>query len=132
MKRIIPFLPWLVALLLIAFALLYFENDLLWKVQQYNLFLDTPLFFSEKMLVPGGFLSYVSCFFTQFFFHPWMGVVWLCAWWLLLMWLIKRTFRIANYKVFLTVIPVALLLIANMDLGYWHYFMRLRKETTDV
>ena len=126
MKRIIPFLPWLVALLLIAFALLYFENDLLWKVQQYNLFLDTPLFFSEKMLVPGGFLSYVSCFFTQFFFHPWMGVVWLCAWWLLLMWLIKRTFRIANYKVFLTVIPVALLLIANMDLGYWHYFMRLR------
>ena len=126
MKRFLPVITWLVALLLIAFALLYFENDLLWKVQQYNLFLDTPQFFSEKMLAPGGFLSYISCYFTQFFFHPWMGVAWLCAWWLLLMWLVKRTFRIAHYKVLLTVIPVALLLIANMDLGYWHYFMRLR------
>lgn len=126
MKRFIPVFTWLGALLLIAFALLLFESDLLWKVQQYNLFLDTPLFFSEKMLVPGGFLSYVSCFFTQFFFHPWMGVVWLCAWWLLLMWLIKRTFRVPNNKAFLALVPVALLLIANMDLGYWHYFMRLR------
>ena len=42
------------------------------------------------------------------------------------MWLVKCTFSIAYYKVLLTVIPVALLLIANMDLGYWHYFMRLR------
>ena len=126
MKRFLPVITWLVALLLIAFALLYFENDLLWKVQQYNLFLDTRLFFREQMLVPGGFLSYISCFFTQFFFHPWMGVVWLCAWWLLLMWLIMRTFRVPNNKAFLALVPVALLLIANMDLGYWHYFMRLR------
>ena len=70
MKRVIPFLPWIGALLLVAFALLAYESDLLWKVQQYNLFLDTSLFFSQKMVVPGGFLSYVSCYFTQFFFHP--------------------------------------------------------------
>ena len=47
MKRVIPFLPWIGALLLIAVALLCFESDLLWKVQQYNLFLDTPHFFRE-------------------------------------------------------------------------------------
>ena len=67
MKRDISFLPWIGALLLIAVALLCFEPDLLWKVQQYNLFLDTPLFFREQMLVPGGCLSYSSCYFTQFF-----------------------------------------------------------------
>ena len=44
MKRVIPFLPWIGALLLIAVALLCFESDLLWKVQQYNLFLDPSLF----------------------------------------------------------------------------------------
>ena len=32
MKRVIPFLPWIGALLLIAVALLCFESDLLWKV----------------------------------------------------------------------------------------------------
>ena len=126
MKRVIPFLPWLGALLLIAVVLLFFESDLLWKVQQYNLFLNTSLFFREQMLVPGGFLSYISCYFTQFFYHPWLGVLILCGWWLLLMWLTKRTFRIADNWAILALIPVAALLLADMCLGYWHYFMRLR------
>ena len=95
MKRFIPVLPWLGALLLIAVALLCFESDLLWRVQMYNLFLDTPLFFRELMVEPGGMLSYLGCYFTQFFYHPWLGVLMLCGWWLLLMWLTKRTFRIA-------------------------------------
>lgn len=126
MKRFVPILLWLGALLLIAFALLYFESDLLWKVQQYNLFLDTSLFLSDKMVVPGGLLSYAGCFFTQFFFHPWLGVLMLCGWWLLLMWLTKRLFRIADSWAVLTLIPVAVLLTANMCLGYWHYFMKLQ------
>ncbi len=126
MKRVIPFLPWIGALLLIAVALLCFESDLLWKVQQYNLFLDTPHFFREQMVVSGGFLSYVSCYFTQFFYYPWIGVLMLCGWWLLLMWLTKRTFRIADNWAILALIPVAILLVTNMSLGYWHYFMRFR------
>ncbi len=126
MKRVISFLPWIGALLLIAIALLCYESDLLWKVQQYNLFLDTSLFFHEQMLVPGGFLSYISCFFTQFFYHPWLGVLLLCGWWLLLMWLTKRTFRIPDNWAVLSLIPVAVLLVANMCIGYWIYMMRLR------
>lgn len=126
MKRLIPILPCLGGLLLIAVALLCLEPDLLWKVQQYNLFLDTSLFFSERMLVPGGFLSYVSCFFTQFFYYPWLGVLMLCCWWLLLMWLTKRAFRISGNWTIPLLIPVAILLAADMSLGYWHYFMRLR------
>lgn len=126
MKRYIPILSWLGGMLLTAVALLWFESDLLWKVQQYNLFLDTPHFFREQMVVSGGLLSYVSCFFTQFFFHPWIGVLMLCGWWLLLMWLTKRTFRIADNWAVLALIPVAILLVIDMSLGYWHYFMRFR------
>ena len=126
MKRLLPILPWLGALLPIAIALLCFESDLLWKVQQYNMYLDTSLFFHDQMLVPGGFLSYVSCYFTQFFFYPWLGVLMLCGWWLLLMWLTKRAFRISDSWTVLTLIPVAILLVADMNLGYWHYFMKLR------
>ena len=126
MKRFVPYLSWLGALLLIAFALIFFESDLLWKVQHYNLFLNTSHFFREQMVVPGGFLSYVSCFFTQFFYYPWLGVLLLCAWWLLLTWLVKHVFRMSNQWTVVALIPAVLLLIANMDLGYWHYFMRLR------
>jgi hypothetical protein len=83
MKRIKHILLWLGALLAVALAMLVFEADLLWKVQQYNLFLYTASFFHEQMLVPGGLLSYISCFFTRFLLQPWLGVLMLCGWLLL-------------------------------------------------
>jgi hypothetical protein len=126
MKRIRQILLWLGALLAVALTMLVFEADLLWKVQQYNLFLYTTTFFHEQMLVPGGMLSYISCFFTQFLFQSWFGVLMLCGWWLLLMWLVKRAFRISAQWNIISLIPVAILIIANMDLGYWNYFMKLR------
>lgn len=125
MKRLIPISLWLVALVAIAIVLLLVESDMLWKVQQFNLFLSSSLFFKQQMVVSGGLLSYLGSFFTQFFFYPWVGVMLLCGWWLLLMWLVKRAFSIPDKWCVVTLIPVALLLIANMDLGYWIYAMRL-------
>ena len=125
MKRLIPISLWLVALVAIAIVLLLVESDMLWKVQQFNLFLSSSLFFKQQMVVSGGLLSYLGSFFTQFFFYPWVGVMLLCGWWLLLMWLVKRAFSIPDKWCVITLIPVALLLIANMDLGYWIYAMRL-------
>jgi len=117
---------WVGALLAIAFALLHFESDLLWKVQQNNVFLDSTLFFKQSMVVPGGMLSYLGGYFTQYFYYPWLGTLFLCGWWLLLMWVVKRTFNIPDRWNVLALIPVAILLIANMDLGYWVYLMKLR------
>ena len=125
-KKLIPLALWLGALLVGAFALLYFEADLLWKVQQHNVFLNTALFFKQQMVVPGGMLSYLGAFLTQHFYYPWIGVVMLCALWLLLMWLTKRAFNIPEQWLVLTLIPVAILLVANMDLGYWVYVIKLR------
>ena len=78
------------------------------------------------MVVPGGMLSWLAGFFTQHFYYPWLGVLLICGWWLLLMWLTKRTFNIADKWTVLTLIPVAILIIANMDLGYWVYVIKLR------
>ena len=68
MKKYLPIAIWLVALLATAGALLYLESDFLWKVQEQNLFLNTSLFFNERMVVPGGFLSWVGTYLTQFFY----------------------------------------------------------------
>ena len=126
MKRLFkPIALWLVALIVVAAALLFYEADLLWKVQQHNVFLNTSLFFHQMMTVPGGMLSYLATFFTQHFYYPWVGVILLCCWWLLLMWLTKRAFNIPGKWTVLTLIPVAILLVANMDMGYWIYFIKL-------
>ena len=117
---------WLVALLAVAIVLLTYESHLLWKVQEKNLFLCSLLFFKEQLVVPGGMLTWLGTFFTQFLYLPWLGVLMLCGWWWLLMWLIKRTFRITNRWSILMLIPVALLLLTNMDMGYWIYMLKLR------
>ena len=80
MKKLQPIALWLASLIAAAMALLIFEADLLWKVQQHNVFLNTSLFFQQTMAVPGGMLSYLAAFFTQHFYYPWLGVTLLCGW----------------------------------------------------
>ncbi len=117
---------WLLALVAIACALLVYENDLLWKVQEMNLFLNTSLYFKQQMVVSGGLLTYIGTFFTQFLYHPVVGVLLLCAWWLLLMTLAKRAFQVPDKWAVLMLIPVALLLLTIVDMGYWVYMLKLR------
>lgn len=117
---------WLLALVAIACALLVYERDLLWKVQELNLFLNTSLFFKQQMVASGGMLTYVGTFFTQFLYHPVVGVLLLCAWWLLLMGLVKHTFQVPDRWTVLMLIPVALLLLTIVDMGYWVYILKLR------
>ena len=116
---------WLIALIAITVALIVYESDFLWKIQSLNLFLYSRLFFEQQMVVSGGFLSYISMFFTQFLYHPWLGVMLLCGWWWLLMEVTKHAFQISGSWNVLILIPVALLLVANVDLGYWIYELKL-------
>lgn len=125
MKRLKPITLWLATLSIVAFVLLFYEADQLWKVQQHNVFLNSSLFFKQQMVVPGGMLSWLGGYFTQHFFHPWIGVVLLCGWWLLLMWLVQRAFNIPERWKVLTLLPVAILLALNMNQGYWIYLIKL-------
>ena len=125
MKRFIPLTTWLVALLIIAGALLMFESDFLWKLQDQNLFLNTKLFFNEQMVVPGGLLSWMGTYLTQYFYYPWLGTVLLRLCWLLMMWFTKRAFKLSNQWSALTLVPVALLLLTIVDMGYWVYILKL-------
>ena len=126
MKKLKSVALWVGALIVVAFALLHFEADLLWKVQQHNVFLNSSLYFQQQMVVPGGMLSYLGSCFSQHFYYPWAGVILLCGWWLLLMWLTERAFNIPGKWKVLTLVPVAILLVANMELGYWVYVIKLR------
>ena len=117
---------WLISLAVVAGLLLSYEKHVLWLVQEQSLFLDTSQFFSQQMVVPGGLLVYIGCFLTQLLYHPVLGVTVLCALWLLLMWLLRRAFMVGECWASLLVVPVALLLIANVDMGYWVYPIKLK------
>ena len=116
----------LTTLAILYIAVLQREDEYLWKVQELNLFLDTPLFFRQQLVVAGGLLTYLGTFFTQFFFHPWLGVAILLGWWMLLMVLTALAFRLPLRWAALLLVPVALLFISDFDLGYWIYYLKLR------
>lgn len=113
-------------LVAIAAALLVCDSDILFRVQELNLFLYTRLFFEQQMVVPGGMLVWLGTYFTQYFYYPWLGVVLLNLWWLLLMWLTKRALHIPACASVLLLVPVVLLLITDVDMGYWIFYLKLR------
>ena len=124
--RFVPLIIVAVAIVVAAVTLVVYEGNLLWKVQELNLFLHTSLFFRQQMVVAGGLLSWAGSYFTQFFYHPWLGVAILMAWWILLVALMAKAFSIQAKWLTLLLIPLALLLIANVFLGYWIYCLKLR------
>ena len=115
-----------VALLAIACCLLVYERAFLWKAQEMNLFLDTPLFLKQQMVTSGWLLTWLGCYFTEFFYHPVLGVTLLTLWWAVLLAVIWRTFRIPVRWTAVLLIPLAAIIIMNMDLGYWIYYLKLR------
>ena len=117
---------WILVLAVTAGVLFGYERHVLWLIQEQSLFLDTPLFFCQQMVVPGGLLTYIGSFLTQLLFYPLLGVTVLCVWWGLLMWMMKRTFRVSEPWSMLLLVPVAMLLAANVEMGYWIYPIKLR------
>lgn len=116
----------LLALVAIAYGLLTYESDVLWKTQELNLFLDTPLFLRQQMVTSGWLLTWLGSFFTEFLYYPALGVTLLMLWWVLLMFVTARTFRIPAKWAVVLLIPVAALLVSDISLGYWVYYLKFR------
>ena len=116
----------LAALVTVGCCLLQYESDYLWRVQELNLFLDTPLYLKQQMVESGWLITWLGSYFTEFFYHPWIGVTLLCCWWALLMAITSRAFHIPMKWWAVLLIPVAALLLADVDLGYWIYYLKLR------
>ncbi len=114
------------ALVAMAVALLILESDFLWKIQELNLFLYSTMFLKQQMVVPGGFLSWLGCYFTQYLYYPWMGVVILVAWWALLIYVSAKAFKVPLKWLTVLLVPVVLLLCCNVMLDYWIYYLKLR------
>ena len=115
-----------VALVVIAICLLVFERELLWKVQEMNLFLHTSLFLKQQMVASGWLLTWLGCYFTEFFYYPALGVALLTLLWAVMLLVIWRTFRIPVRWMAVLLIPLAAIVLMNQDLGYWLYYLKLR------
>lgn len=120
-------LPWIWPFCFIFagwYYLILQNSDMLFMAQERSHFYGSIVFFNECMQLPGGLLTYVGSYLTQFFFVPALGGGILIALWLILAFSIKFAFKVkATFLPLAFVVPV-LLLISAIDLGYWLYYIK--------
>ncbi|MBQ8220660.1 MAG: hypothetical protein IJZ31_05585 [Bacteroidaceae bacterium] len=108
------------AFAIITWALLnIFEHEFLYRVQELSLWLPTKVYFDERMMVPGGLMTYIACFLTQFFYYPMLGSLIYVALLIATQLLTQKVFAIPNSWTLLALIPSALILCCSMEVGYW-------------
>lgn len=110
----------------VAFYTLAVSNTfLILKIQEFSLFLPTQYFFFEQFKLPAALLTYLSSFFIQFFYYPWLGSSIFILMSLLVQYLFMRTFDVGKlFYAFTFVIPFALLLTIT-QLGYMIFAVKL-------
>ena len=122
-ERLFRYLPLFLALILWC-MLAFREQFFLKKVEDLSIFMFDKLFIMESFRIPGGFLGLAGSFLTQFLHLPWIGAL---IWVLLLLLAYYLTIRVLHipesYRA-LALVPVALLVIGNMSVGYGIFIMR--------
>ena len=99
----------------ITWALLnIFEHEYLFRVQELSLWLPTQNYFDERMLVPGGLMSYIACFLTQFFYYPLLGSLLFVGLLFVVQLLTQKVFALPSRWGMLSIIPGALILCCAM------------------
>ena len=121
--KYLRYLPYFLALIIWS-VLSFKEQFYLKKVEDLSLFLFDGQFIIDSFTTPGGFLGLAGSFFTQFLHIPWLGALIWVAILLISYKLTIRALRIPDALSPLALIPVALLVIYNMSLGYGVYIMR--------
>jgi len=115
----------LLFILFIMVETLGLRRTFLWKVQDLDLFVFNRQYLAETFDVPGGLARYLASFFTQFFYHPWLGTLLYLGLLLLISWLTSQAFHLKGYLKPFSHIPALALLLMMTELGYEIHLIKL-------
>lgn len=119
---VIPLLLFIVG----AWKVLVVDNsEVLFMAQSRSFFNYGSQYLNECREHPAGILSWISTYFTQFFYEPALGAGILIALWVLTTIILKYAFRLKWVWYPLLLIPVTALLASDACLGYWIYYIKL-------
>lgn len=116
-----------VTLAVVVLGLFYLvgrNSDVLFTAQSKSFFTTNDVFLAECMQRPGGAITYVASFLTQFFYHPMLGASVMIGIWVMSLWLSKLAFRARTAWLAVLAVPVVCLLVSTIDTGYWIYYMK--------
>lgn len=107
-----------------AYHLIVCNSDVLFMAQSKDFFSSDMSHLKECMRLPGGLISWLATFLTQFFYHPALGACILMVLWLGSMWLSKVAFKVRTVWMAVLAMPAFCLLVSTIDVGYWIYYVK--------
>ncbi|MBR6202391.1 MAG: hypothetical protein IKQ62_05255 [Bacteroidaceae bacterium] len=107
-----------------VFHLIVRNSDMLFMAQSKDFFSTDPTHMAECMQQPGGLISWVATFLTQFFYYPALGASILIAIWVGSMWLSSLAFKVRWAWMAVLAVPAFCLLVSTIDVGYWIYYVK--------
>lgn len=128
MPRILPPLIILIGLIFAGTKLLSLESEVLFKSQEFNLWIADDTFYQMFSIYPGGWLSWASSYMTDFFFNPATGVWLLMGAWAIISAMLALLFNLRGWKVLLVAIVPMMLLACLTQTGYWLYYQKLHGQ----
>ena len=81
LERWLPLIYFLLFSLMAFIYLAVLNKDYLYGCQEHSIWQNNREFFDDQMRVVGGFSQWLGCYFTQYFYHPWLGSLILIALW---------------------------------------------------
>lgn len=97
----------------------------LWRISEQSLFVPTSGYFWNCMKLPGGLLSWVALFFSQFYFYPWLGATFFITMLLGLWVMVYKAFRLPGDMFPLASLPSSCVLLSVVVLGDLIFTLKL-------
>lgn len=108
-----------------AFLLLPVMNgDYLYTIQDNSVFIKGRTFMVDMVSHYGGWVTWLSCYLTQFFYHPWLGSTLIILLWLALHLLTSWLFNLKGKWSLIAFILPLLLMFNLLDYGYGIYYAK--------
>ncbi|MCR5312696.1 MAG: DUF6057 family protein [Bacteroidaceae bacterium] len=109
---------------IVAYTALFTKSDYLFALQYHSLFVKGHIFMATTLNNPGGLWTWIGCYLTQFFYHPWLGALILVGIWVATYFFLSSILKLKSYWNLVAVFPVAIQLFAILSLGYYIYYCK--------
>lgn len=97
--------------------------DYLFTLQERSLWMSGHTYMAET-IARDGWIGYVGCYLTQYFYYPWLGSTIIIAIWVLICYILNKVLELPDAFTFVPYLTIWFLPVYLLSLGYWVYFIK--------
>lgn len=105
------------------------NSNYLYTIEENSLFVTGKTVMADFIDGNGGWWAWISCYFTQFFYYPWLGSSIIIALWTatyyMSVFILHKAYSTMNQKWdFILLLPLLAMLYDILSYGYWIYYTK--------